>query len=200
MNQHHNLLLVDDDEIVLRTLTLFLERAEYTVTPCQNGDYAMAEFNKNDSEIDLAIVDVRMQGMDGIELLKNLRQRAPDMPVILMTAYGDINAAIEALRLKADDYLLKPFKMDEFGFRISKCIQHAETLRKITNYEMFLPICCVCKKIRDDDGTEKGEGTWQQLESYLEDHTDIRMTHTLCPQCVKPYKDKIARTETAGFK
>ncbi len=99
------ILLVDDDDVLRNE---FVECfGEFGIAEAANGQEALA-YLKKPNEIDLAILDVRMSGMNGIELLERIKRVAPAVRVIIFTGYGSKDVAIEALRSKADDYIEKP--------------------------------------------------------------------------------------------
>ena len=100
-------LVVDDQRSPRRSLALLLENAGMRAGQAASGVEALAELDRND--YDILITDLRMDGMSGIELLQNVKTRHPRLPVILITAYGSIETAVEAMRLGAHDYLTKPF-------------------------------------------------------------------------------------------
>jgi DNA-binding response OmpR family regulator len=100
-------ILVIDDEVNLRvTLSAFLQNAGYKVTDVGHARDALARLAAG--PFDLVFLDLRMPEMDGIELLGNIRELYPDMPVLILTAYATVDSAIDAVRLGAKDYLLKP--------------------------------------------------------------------------------------------
>jgi len=84
----------------------------------------------------------------------------------------------------ADDYLLKPCEPEELSFRISSCIEKLELKRKVSAYETLLPVCCVCKSIRDDAGKDVGAGEWISMEEYLLTKSKIAISPTYCPECI----------------
>ena len=100
-----------------------------------------------------------------------------------MTGYGDISSVIEAIRLEADDYLLKPCEMEEIQFRVEKCFESQEEQRKIKAYENCLPVCSSCKKVWDERGGKDGEGAWVTVEHYLFTRTRMNASSTYCPDC-----------------
>ena len=109
---HYRVLVVDDDEDMQRLLKSRLEARGHTVYAAESGEHAlmrMAEFNP-----DLVFLDLAMAGLTGLDVLDILRTRGVDMAVILTTAYGSEQVAVEALRRGADDYLRKPFDRTEF--------------------------------------------------------------------------------------
>jgi C4-dicarboxylate-specific signal transduction histidine kinase len=118
------ILLVDDEEIILMTLTRDLMKEGYEVTAVQSGHGAIAKLDQN--HYDLVLTDLVMEVMDGIQVLEKVKKIDSDTPVIILTAYGNIKSAIDALRLGADDYLLKPCDNKDLLFRISRCLKVGE--------------------------------------------------------------------------
>jgi len=101
-----NILVVDDEPVARQSLTDILKLEGHNVTSAPNGQAAV-EFVRT-HPIDLMIVDLRMPGMDGLEVVQVVNQISPDTEVILLTAFGSTETAIQALRLRIHDYLLKP--------------------------------------------------------------------------------------------
>jgi len=111
--------------------------------------------------------------------------------VIILTGFGDIGSAIDALRLGANDYLLKPCDNEELVLRINNCLEKQDLQKKIKMYEDILPICCYCKKIRDDSGKEPGSGKWLEVADYFHKKVGVSMTHGMCPQCYEKQINKL---------
>ncbi len=122
-----NLLVVDDDEAVRHMLTHMLSREGYSVHAAPSGHKALEILTS--SPIDVVLCDVRMKGMDGLELLDRILELQPDMTVILMSAYGSVDQALEAIKRGAYDYISKPFKKDEVVFCLRKA-EERERLRR----------------------------------------------------------------------
>lgn len=101
-----NILVVDDEPVARQSLTDILKLEGYNVTSAPNGQAAV-EFVRT-HPIDLMVVDLRMPGMDGLEVVQIVNQVSPETEVILLTAFGSTDTAIQALRLRIHDYLLKP--------------------------------------------------------------------------------------------
>lgn len=101
-----NILVVDDEPVARQSLSDILKLEGHNVSSVQNGQAAV-EFVRT-HPIDLMIVDLRMPGMDGLEVIQVVNQISPETEVILLTAYGSTETAIQALRLRIHDYLLKP--------------------------------------------------------------------------------------------
>jgi DNA-binding NtrC family response regulator len=183
------LLLVDDDPFILTGVGRELAAEGYDITTVENGEKAvklLAEEN-----FDLVITDLVMEGTDGIQVLKKTKEINPQTMVIILTGFGDMTSAIDALRLDADDYMLKPCETDEMLFRIERCLEKLELKRKIKTYEKILPICCVCKNIRDDTGADPGEGEWMSVEKYMWKRAGVAPSSTYCSKCAQKVQDEI---------
>ena len=105
----NRILLVDDDSIFRSEFKECFE--EYGIVEVSNGEEAL-NILKKPNEIDLVILDVRMSGMDGIEVLNRIRKIAPKIRIVMLTGYGSKDVAVEALRGQADDYIEKPLDID----------------------------------------------------------------------------------------
>lgn len=181
--EKYKILLVDDDPFILQSIAVALEQEGYHVTSAADGKQAVELIEKN--SFDLVLTDLVMDPIDGIGVLKKAKEKDPEIVVIILTGFGDLISAIEALRLDADDYLLKPCEPEELLFRISSCLEKSELKRKIKVYETIVPVCCVCKSIRDDTGKEVGTGQWMPVEEYILTKARIAISPTYCPECVK---------------
>ena len=115
------ILLVDDDEGGREVGAFNLRRAGHTVDEAGDGDRALEAFDPPGH--DLVITDLRMPGMSGLELLATLHRRAPDCPVLVITAFGTVGTAVEAMKLGAYDYLEKPFSRDRLLVAASKALE-----------------------------------------------------------------------------
>ena len=102
-----HVLVVDDERNIRNNLGMVLEAEGYKVGKCGNGDDAILRVKQG--RYDLAFVDIQMPKMDGLELLRYLRGLRPKMPVVILTAYGTVHRAVEAMKLGAVDFLEKPF-------------------------------------------------------------------------------------------
>jgi len=101
-----NILVVDDEPVARQSLTDILKLEGYIVNSAPNGQAAVEYIRTH--PVDLMIVDLRMPGMDGLEVVQVVNQVSPDTEVILLTAFGSTESAVQALRLRIHDYLLKP--------------------------------------------------------------------------------------------
>ena len=130
------ILLVDDEEILLKTISKDLRAAGYGVTLAANGENAIAELKNK--RFDLVITDLMMEGIDGIQVLRQTKKSHPEVPVIILTGYGDMNSAINALRSGADDYMLKPCDIDELLVRMSHCFEKQDLLEQLKAQKQIL--------------------------------------------------------------
>lgn len=105
-----NILLIDDEANLLKMLRRPLTKCGHSITEAQNGRQGWKLFVEYPNRFDVIVTDIRMPVLDGLTLLKQLREKEYDIPVIIMTGYEDIHASIEVLRLGAFDFLLKPFE------------------------------------------------------------------------------------------
>ncbi|MDA8097287.1 MAG: response regulator [Clostridia bacterium] len=126
--KHLNILLVDDEHESRASLVEFLRDIGYEVTECANGADALQAFANR--EFHLVLSDIRMPRMSGNELLREIRSRSEDVDVVLFTGYGDMDSAIEALRLGAYDYLLKPVNIKELVSVAEQVAEHQALKRE----------------------------------------------------------------------
>jgi len=101
-----NILIVDDEAVARQSLTDILKLEGYNTTAVANGPAAVEHVRTH--PVDLVIVDLRMPGMDGLQVIQAVNQVSPDTEVVLLTAYGTMDTAVQALRLRIHDYLTKP--------------------------------------------------------------------------------------------
>ena len=155
------ILVVDDELIMRKSLSRWIERDGYQVETAASGEEALEKIK--DTRFDILLVDIKMEGMSGIDVLKRVKETDPDTAVIMITAYGSIATAIEAMKGGAQDYLLKPFDPNELGLVIDKVrdmqAQTLETLylkeqiRAQTRFESMLgqsqPMLTVFEMITD---------------------------------------------------
>jgi len=123
-----NLLLVDDDKNFLRVLTYHIRDLGFRATPAASGREALKLLKE--SKPDLVITDLRMPGMDGMELLAEILRIYPDLPVVVLTAHGSIDKAVEAIKGGAYDFLSKPFEKEEIRHTISNALRMASLVEE----------------------------------------------------------------------
>ena len=124
-----NILIVDDDKNMLEVLRLRLEAEGYKITAAAGADDALKM--AKDELFDLGLVDLKLVGKDGIELMQDLRRITPDMPVIILTAYGTIETAVEAMKQGAYSYLTKPFNRRELLLQIKNGLEKSSLSREV---------------------------------------------------------------------
>ena len=117
------ILVIDDDAVACEFLQEALCREGYQVQYRTSAQKALAE---DLAVYDLLMSDIRMPGMDGLKFLRNVREKWPELPVILMTAYGSLETTMEALRLGAWDYISKPFSLDAIRSMVKKVLDVRE--------------------------------------------------------------------------
>ena len=114
-------LIVEDDEVFLRPLRRALELEGFDVLTAGSGEEALDRLKRED--VDLALTDQRLPGMDGVQVVRRLKAEHPEIGVVVMTAYGTIGSAVEATRLGAEDYLVKPFEPDEILLVLRRALE-----------------------------------------------------------------------------
>ena len=114
------ILVVDDEKNYLLVLSEVLQDEGYEVLTAQGGHEAL-DIQKS-SDLDLILTDMKMPGMDGIELLENIKALDPDLPVIMMTAHGTVDKAVEAMQKGAYSYILKPFDNERLTIYVKKAV------------------------------------------------------------------------------
>lgn len=127
-NKHYSILLVDDNLQILELYEEILSGEGFKLKKAKNGEMAIEALEKQ--PFDMIITDLNMGKVDGLEVLKRAKELHPETMVIVMTGNTDIEYAIEALRLHADDYLLKPFRIHHLLERVSHCFTLLENKKK----------------------------------------------------------------------
>jgi DNA-binding NtrC family response regulator len=121
-------ILIAEDEVVLReSLAELLTSEGYRVLEAGNGKEALQQASSE--QVDVVLSDVRMPEMDGMALLDALQEMAPELPVVMLTAYGTVGDAVSAMRAGAVDYLLKPVQFEEVLMRIERALEHKDMER-----------------------------------------------------------------------
>jgi DNA-binding NtrC family response regulator len=120
------ILLVDDEEIVLRSCQRILG-GEYEIDTARDGLEALALVNRND--YDLLVLDIKMPKMDGIEVLRRVKEARPDIDVIMVTGLHEIGTAVKAMKLGAQDYLPKPFEPEDLQMAVGRAFDRRSALR-----------------------------------------------------------------------
>jgi sigma-B regulation protein RsbU (phosphoserine phosphatase) len=194
-------LVADDEPGIRRLLRTALSAAGYEVVQVADGNEAW-RLLQSDGGLDIAILDWLMPGVSGPEVCRRSRQRAyPVAPyLILLTARGRMVDIVAGLEAGADDYMVKPFQLEELRARVAvgarvvrlqrDLVQRVKELEDALGRERrlqgLLPICSYCKKIRND------QNYWQQVETYVIEHSTAQFTHSICPDCQDRVRAEIA--------
>jgi DNA-binding response OmpR family regulator len=190
------ILIADDDPVSRQLLQLALLDWGYEVVTANDGNEAWQMLQSQDPP-SLMILDWMMPGLDGIEICQRVRQtpHLPHVHLILLTGKYKQQDIVAGLQAGADDYLTKPFNLQELRARLqaggrivqeqtelAQRVKELEgTLAQAKHLEGYLSICSYCKKIRDD------ENDWQQFERYFELHSQLLFSHSICPTCYKQH-------------
>ncbi len=124
MSQKPRILVVDDEAAMRESLTDWLMEDEYEVSQASSGEEAISMVKEKSFEV--VLLDLKMPGMDGLETMKGLKEICPDTEIVMMTAYATVDTAVQAMRVGAFDYMVKPFDPDEIEIHIQKIIAHKE--------------------------------------------------------------------------
>ncbi|HDM89892.1 MAG TPA: sigma-54-dependent Fis family transcriptional regulator, partial [candidate division WOR-3 bacterium] len=190
------ILIVDDEASVGQFLSIMLEREGYKVEAVLSGKEALEKIAENPPQVVLA--DLRMPEMDGIELLTRIKEEDPRIAVVIMTAYGSLESAVEAMRKGAFDYVMKPFQIEEIKLVIKRAIEerklreeNLELKRRVKQYELkeivgknekFQRVLELAKKVAPTDSTVliRGEsGTGKELIA--------KAIHNMSPRANNPF-------------
>jgi two-component system response regulator PilR (NtrC family) len=124
------ILVVDDEKSMREILEIFLKSENYAVTTADNGEKAI-EAIKNDI-FDLVITDMKMPKVGGLEVLKHIKQISPDTVVVIITAFGTTESAVEAMKLGAYDYIQKPFQMDDIRLVVKNALEKQKLQKDVS--------------------------------------------------------------------
>ncbi len=124
------ILVVDDEKSMREILEIFLKSEGYNITVASNGEVAL-EIMKNDF-FDLIISDMKMPKVGGMELLRNVKKISPDTVVVIITAFGTTESAVEAMKLGAFDYITKPFQMDDIRLVVKNALEKQKLQKDVS--------------------------------------------------------------------
>src|ERR1041385_2282068 len=130
------LLLIDDEADVQYSFRRIFDSPEMQIETASSGEEGLKLIPR--FQPDLVMMDVRMGGMSGLETLRRLRQSDAKLPVIIMTAYGTTQTAIEAMKLGAYDYVLKPFDVPKLKALVANALEAARAMKKVVSYQPLL--------------------------------------------------------------
>lgn len=133
-----NILVVDDEEKMRRVLQISLEEEGYSVQEAENGEQALKKLSEK--AFGLVIADMKMPGLSGVELLRKAKESDPGLQFVIMTAYGTVQSAVEAMKAGAFDYILKPFDIDEMKITVARALD----IKQLKKEKQFIQ-----KELRD---------------------------------------------------
>jgi len=139
MNEKIRILVVDDDESIRRYIAKLLIQAGYDVVTVSNGKDALKEL-RTGPEASLAILDILMPEMDGLETLNEMRKLSGDLPILMLSALGQTNIIVKAMKAGATDYLVKPFEEEELELAITKSLEKKKLLTEISSLKKQLRV------------------------------------------------------------
>ncbi len=169
-------LIVEDDDTLREALADTVELANYNVLTASGGQQGLTILSEN--MVDIVVSDVRMDGMDGHQLLNEIHSIAPGLPVILITAHGTINNAVDAMRHGAVDYVLKPFESQILLDKISRHTSeqdYDDSSKPVVRDPKSQALIAIADKVAPTDATvlisgESGTGK-EVLARYIHDHS-----------------------------
>ena len=203
-----SVLYVEDEPLTREAVAEILERRVREVFLARDGSEGLEMFRIN--RPDLVMTDIRMPVMDGLKMSRAVREESKEALIIVTTAHSDTPYMLDAIDIGIDQYVIKPVSVEKLDRAIDKCAEIIEyrrahklylaereqlitdlskALAEIKTLHGIIPICASCKKIRDD------EGAWQQVESYIRDHSDAEFSHGICPDCAKRLYGKYLRED-----
>jgi PAS domain S-box-containing protein len=129
-------LIIDDDEAIRKVLTVAMQDSGYEVIAAADGETGLEIFSAE--QPDIVVTDLRMPGMDGIAVLKEIKARDPDKEVIVITAYADMDMAIKALQLKASDFITKPISTAALEIALQRAEEKLDLTRELREYTAII--------------------------------------------------------------
>ena len=124
MGGSHRIMIIDDERIVGDMAKMSLEQEGYVVETFLNAEPALARLEKE--KFDVVVTDLKMKGIDGMEVLRTVKRLYPETRVIMITAFANLDAAIEALRGDVHDFFPKPVKLKELKTSIKRALEKQE--------------------------------------------------------------------------
>jgi PAS domain S-box-containing protein len=140
---NESILLIDDEVASRRPCSIYLKAYGYKVQEAEDGEEGIELFNKGD--YDLVLTDLMMPGINGIEVLRQVKEKNKNCGVIIMTAYAGVETGVESMKLGAYDYIVKPLKLDELNVKIGRCLEDLNLLKKIKELDEMLALYEISK-------------------------------------------------------
>lgn len=139
------ILVIDDEHFIRDLLVDFFGKGEYAVVTAEDGEHGIAQCRAG--RFDAALVDLKMPDKTGTDVLAELRTIDPNLPVIIMTGYPTIDASIEAIRRGAQDFVVKPFRLQDLKERVDRAIRSRSVTRDID--ELRARLSAIEKELRE---------------------------------------------------
>jgi len=170
------ILLVDDEPDIREVLNISLSDIGYKVLTAENGADALNIFKNAD--IPVVITDIKMPGIDGIELLRKIKHENPETEVIMLTGHGDLDLAIKSLKFEATDFITKPINDDALELALVRAFEKIAMRKKLREYEKEETIGRYCYEITHRQNTPcSGENHQCPLVQTLKTHKSSKETH-----------------------
>ena len=163
------ILIVDDEAKMRRVLQLYLEEHSYAVTQAENGEAALEKISSYHP--DLVICDIRMPRLNGIELLRRSKEISKDLPIIIMTAYGEVKTAVEAMKLGAENYVTKPLDMEELRILVGRAIEKRSLIKE--NIQLRKELDAKYQGTNFIGGSEKMQEVFHLIEQVAQTSTTV---------------------------
>jgi CheY-like chemotaxis protein len=195
------ILYMEDDSGHAALLKSTLNKAGHIVHIAQDGREGQEMLSK--VFYDVVIIDHNMPLMSGLDVVKQLKEKGPLPPIIMLTGAGNEEIAVQAMKLGIGDYIVKDYEGDylqKIGKTIESVLENQrrdaenrkamedrenlilelkEALERVKKLSGLLHICANCKRIKDD------RGAWNQMERYISYYTDLEFSHSICPECAE---------------
>jgi DNA-binding NtrC family response regulator len=123
------ILIIDDEPYLPHQFARYLKKHGYEVVTAKDGESGLQEIHRD--SFDLILLDLRLPGMNGLDVLQQIRSNDPDLPVVMLTAHGNIQSAVEAMKLGASDYLLKGFDLEELLLVVQRALEMSAVYREL---------------------------------------------------------------------
>ena len=217
MNENVNILIVDDEPIMRESLSDWLRDDGYSVVTAEGGVRALKLLPTKEWHV--LIVDLKMPGMDGIEVMGEVKKVNPDIPIIIMTAYATVDTAVRAMREGAYDYVVKPFDPEEMALIIRKLVAHQRLIQEnqflrdelrrkfeykdiITKNPKMLKVLELVKSVAPTTSTvliEGESGTGKELVARAIHDSSQRTSEPFVPVSCAALPESLLESELFGY-